>query len=323
MLLLKQEYTSHFLSEICCMNDENLTLIDGVADLAKLLNYSEEEIKEKSKEGLLGLIEYNYKSEIGSKIKLQLEEENQLEIMLPILNRNGQEKWIMCKGCRVEKEENEYIYAVMMDLTYTKKNFDLEQEKITELELRAQQDSLTQIYNAATCRKLAEEYLESEENCALFILDIDCFKKINDQYGHMFGDVVIIQAAQILRKFFRTNDILGRVGGDEFMVLMKDIKNIDIIEKRCRQLNASFREELEEQVPDLKIGLSIGVSLAPLHGNNYLDLFLAADQALYHAKGLGGRQYEIYSEESCGPLKSKIQMQYANYDKNMLSGYID
>ena len=63
MLLLKQEYTSNFLSEICCMNDENLTLIDGVADLAKLLNYSEEEIKEKSKEGLLGLIEYNYKSE--------------------------------------------------------------------------------------------------------------------------------------------------------------------------------------------------------------------------------------------------------------------
>lgn len=323
MLLLQQESISDFLCEICCVNDEQLTFVGGTTELAKVLGYSEEEMKEKSKKGLLGLIEYHLQNGIRNKITLQLEKEKRLEIMLPILDCNLQEKWIMCKGCLIKKEEIEYIAAVMIDLTYSKKNYDLEKEKINELEMRVQQDSLTQIYNAATCRKMAEEYLQSEENCALFILDIDSFKKINDRYGHMFGDVVIIQAAQILRKFFRTNDILGRVGGDEFMILMKDIKNVEIIENRCRQLNESFQKELEEEVQNLKIGFSIGVALAPLNGNSYLDLFLAADKALYHAKALGGRQYSIYSEESCGPLKSKMQMQYANYDKSMLSGYIN
>ena len=219
------------------------------------------------------------------------------------------------------QNEEEYLCAVLLDLTYSKRNYDAEKEKIGELEKKAQQDSLTKIYNAATCRELAEEYLEENKNCALFILDIDHFKQINDRYGHMFGDMVIIQAAQTLRKLFRTNDILGRVGGDEFMVLMKDIKNIEIIEKRCHQLNDLFKEELKDQITDLKVGLSIGVALAQEQGNNYLDLFLAADQALYHAKGLGGGQHIFYSEETCGPLKSKVQLQYANYDKSMLNGY--
>lgn len=322
MLLEKTEFVSKIFCEIGCVMDESLSFVYGAAELAKILEYTAEEIKEKSKEGLLGLVEQRYKTEVKNKIQQQLEEQQQLEILVPFLDKKLQQKWIMCKGCVVLKENTQYLCAVLLDLTYSKKNYDLEKEKISELELRAQQDSMTKIYNAATCRSLAEEYLNGEEHCALFILDIDRFKQINDRYGHMFGDVVIIQAAQTLRKFFRTNDILGRVGGDEFMVLMKDIHDIDIIEKRCHQLNDYFRSKLETQVQDFDFGLSLGVALAPLHGTSYLNLFLAADQALYHAKSLGGQQYVIYSEESCGPIKNIVQIQNTNYDKNMLSGYI-
>lgn len=321
MLFTKKEDMPCLFSEICCKNDETLTFAGEVKNLAKLLGYTDAEIKDKSKDSLLGLVEQKLRSEIQKEIKLQLEEEKKLEIMLPILDQQEQLKWIMCKGYPFMQNEEEYLCAVLLDLTYSKRNYDAEKEKIGELEKKAQQDSLTKIYNAATCRELAEEYLEENKNCALFILDIDHFKQINDRYGHMFGDMVIIQAAQTLRKLFRTNDILGRVGGDEFMVLMKDIKNIEIIEKRCHQLNDLFKEELKDQITDLKVGLSIGVALAQEQGNNYLDLFLAADQALYHAKGLGGGQHIFYSEETCGPLKSKVQLQYANYDKSMLNGY--
>ena len=312
-----------FLSEISCRNDETFSFIGETSGLAKLLEYSETDMIEKSKAGLLGLIEESLKSEIQYKMQQQLEHDGQLEVLMPICSGQGHLKWIMCKGRLVQEGEQELIAGVLLDLTYSKKNYDEEKETIDELKQKAQQDSLTKIYNAATSRELAEDYLEEQEGCALFILDIDRFKKINDQHGHMFGDVVIIQAAQTLRKFFRTNDILGRVGGDEFMVLMKDIHDIDIIEKRCRQLNEYFQSKLEVQVPDFDFGLSLGVALAPMHGSSYFDLFLAADQSLYHAKELGGRQYTIYSEEICGPLKNKEQMKNANYDKNILSGYIE
>lgn len=323
MLSLKQRMTMSFLGEFCCLYDENLTLVSDAKELSGLFGCSADDMIKKCQNGLMGLVSQDLRNDIYNQLQIQLRESGQIEIMVPVYDANNNEKWIMNRAVLVCEEEKEYIHGILVDLTRTKLEYEEEKERSNALKLQVQQDSLTKIYNAATARKLVEEYLKDNENCAILVMDIDNFKMTNDRYGHLFGDSVIITAAKTLKNLFRTNDIVGRVGGDEFMVLMKDIKSRDIVKKRCEQLNENFKNALQNQIKDFEVGFSIGVALTPDHGDNYFDLFLAADQAMYHSKKMGGRQYSIYSEESCGPLKSKSEMEYANYNESMLNGYIE
>jgi diguanylate cyclase (GGDEF)-like protein len=162
------------------------------------------------------------------------------------------------------------------------------------LQEQAQKDSLTQIYNAQTARKLAEQYLaEVPENskCALMIVDLDDFKQVNDTYGHMLGDTVLVQTAKTIQKMFRSKDIIGRIGGDEFTVFMKDVPNKEIVNIRCEQLNKSLHNVLSSQMVNDPLSCSIGVAFAPDQGTTYYELFERADQALYRAKDQGKDTY--------------------------------
>ncbi|MBE6560132.1 MAG: diguanylate cyclase [Ruminococcaceae bacterium] len=159
---------------------------------------------------------------------------------------------------------------------------------IGSLSLRVSQDPLTQIYNAASVRELSEEYLAfPERNCAVLVIDIDDFKKINDCYGHIFGDSVLICIAEAIRKLFRSQDIVGRVGGDEFFVLMKDTADTAIIRRRCEKIVETFRDMRFPGREDVRICCSVGAAVCPQQGKNYTTLFHAADLAMYRAKASG------------------------------------
>ncbi len=180
-------------------------------------------------------------------------------------------------------------------------NIDAEKKAASALQEQAERDSLTKIYNAHTSRKLAEEYLADVEEdiiSALLVIDLDDFKHVNDRYGHMFGDEVLVQAAQTIKKLFRSRDIVGRIGGEEFIVLMKDVPDQRIVNKRCSQLNAAFHDIFKEQLAENELSCSIGVAVSPIHGNSYYDLFRLADRAMYRAKDLGKDRYVIYDPES-------------------------
>ena len=193
------------------------------------------------------------------------------------------------------------------------------------MEEQAKKYSLTHIYNAYTARKLAESYIEeSPENlAALLIVDLDDFKQINDQYGHLFGDAVLVQTAKTIKNLFRNEDVVGRIGGDEFMVLMKGTTNLSIIANRCLQLNETLMNVFREQVPTCKPSCSIGVALLPNHANTYFDLFCCADRALYYAKAQGKKQYALYGSADCDMASGNSTLRYMDYDENMLSGYIE
>jgi hypothetical protein len=92
--------------------------------------------------------------------------------------------------------------------------------------------------------------------------------------------------------------VVGRIGGDEFMVLLKDIPSIDILRTRCDLLLQAFREMLSKLMPDLKVSCSVGCALIPEHGTTYADLYSRADEALYTAKLAGKNQYKIYDPKS-------------------------
>ena len=168
-----------------------------------------------------------------------------------------------------------------------------------ELEKRTQLDALTELLNKRSTENHIRMMLEPSEkdwHCgALMMIDVDNFKRINDSLGHAAGDRVLVEIARIIRTNFRVMDVTGRIGGDEFMVFLRDIADagaaLHSAQRVQAQVAAAFRE-LEGSV-----SLSIGISLYPQHGTTFEALYQAADQALYDVKNHGKGAYRVYAAE--------------------------
>jgi diguanylate cyclase (GGDEF)-like protein len=133
------------------------------------------------------------------------------------------------------------------------------------------------------------------------MLDLDNFKLVNDQYGHMYGDALLTQLGSTLRKLFRSEDLIGRIGGDEFVVLLKNIPDGELLHTRCQLLVNEVRNLMKKLMPELNVTCSVGCAIYPDHGFTYAELFQHADRALYSAKNLGKNQYIIYSPQLLYP----------------------
>lgn len=186
-------------------------------------------------------------------------------------------------------------------------NIDDEKRSAQALQDRAERDVLTKLLNKTSARRQAEEYLARQDSrCALLIIDLDNFKQINDRYGHMFGDAVLSQIAKELRKLFRAQDIMARIGGDEFLVMMRGISDRELVENRCGQLVDAFRNAMLPHLNGEHLSCSVGVALYPQHGQDYAELFRRADQALYVTKGQGKDGYTIFDEEAVPVAKNPV-----------------
>ncbi len=194
---------------------------------------------------------------------------------------------------------------------------DIDEEKRASQMLReeAQRDGLTRLYNKNMSQKLIEEQLENigDANAALLMIDMDNFKMINDTYGHMFGDTVLQDFADELQKLFRASDIISRIGGDEFLVFMQDIPEIDVVENRAAMIiEASHRTLRLNDIPH-RVSCSIGVAFYPEHGKDFHTLFKCSDLALYSAKAKGKNKYSVYDATVMGssfelPRQGKAQL---------------
>lgn len=326
MIPLEFGGVAKFSGLYCCRNDISLTLESDAAELGELFGYSAEEIKTDYHNSILELVNEEARDKLLSKLAEQLSVSDDIEWIFPAFHKNGEMLWVLNRGHRVRRENGqESLYGLLVDITKLKYEYDAEKNEVSELQELAQKDSLTKIYNASITRKLVEEYIDDGKTAkgALLIIDLDDFKQINDQYGHMFGDAILIQVAQTIRKLFRSKDIVGRIGGDEFLVLMKDVSDKEIVRKRCRQLNKGLQEICDGKVSDCKPSCSIGVAFLPDHAESYFNLFCCADRALYHAKDAGRKQYAFYDPQICGGQTDKEALQFVNYDRNVLSGYIE
>lgn len=197
-----------------------------------------------------------------------------------------------CMGIRNAAGELERICGIIL-------NIDAEKRAERMLQTQAQRDALTGLLNKKAARKQAEEYLSRAADatpCALLMIDLDHFKQINDQYGHLFGDAVLSRVAGTIAKMFRDQDVVARVGGDEFMVLMRDICGRTAVESRCRQLMDALSGLFRHEARDLLLGCSIGIALSSEHGTTYYQLFDKADQALYRIKRNGKNGFAFYGD---------------------------
>lgn len=178
---------------------------------------------------------------------------------------------------------------------------DAERSERDQLLEQAQRDSLTHLYNIESSRKLIEKSLSSlreGEVGALLILDIDFFKSINDTYGHMRGDDMLRAVAGLLSKCFRSEDIVGRPGGDEFMVYMKSVRDQEALGEKCAAVCEKVRQVTLDTQRHLTV--SLGAVLAGA-GQNYAELYRLADQALYAAKDAGRDGYQLVNGFAAAP----------------------
>lgn len=142
------------------------------------------------------------------------------------------------------------------------------------------------------------------DNVTLAIIDIDYFKKVNDVYGHMMGDEVLKRVASIIRNEVRDEGIVGRFGGDEFLVLFYNAYDMENMRERLRSIKNSVASSFvkTESGEDISITLSIGCAAYPKDADNYEDLFFLADAALYRAKEKGRNRYIIYNRDKHGTI---------------------
>lgn len=163
---------------------------------------------------------------------------------------------------------------------------------------QAQTDPLTGLHNRASTRECVNSWLATpRRQGALLMLDLDNFKEINDVWGHQAGDAILIRTAELLRNHFRQSDIIGRIGGDEFMILMKDVGAPPVVEAHMRRLCEEFRLLTDVNYPQISLSCSVGAVMVPIRSVTFEALYDYADRALYQAKHDGKNGWSFAPEE--------------------------
>jgi|GEM_PF-873644 len=159
-------------------------------------------------------------------------------------------------------------------------------------------DELTGIFNR---KKVMEDInlllLDESEKFAVLFIDLDKFKGINDKFGHEAGDTVLKNVALRLKGIIREKDIISRIGGDEFIIILRNLESPEQAEKVAQAIVTEMNVVFTLKNRRFLVGASIGISLYPEHGRTADVLINKADLAMYQVKKSGGRGYMLYSEE--------------------------
>lgn len=204
-----------------------------------------------------------------------------------------------------DKEEPDVIKSVVGRMV----NIDKMKREIGQWKGKAESDVLTKLGNRAYGERLLQQLLcePQQEKAAVMFLDVDNFKMVNDRHGHLFGDEVLCRIANEISRQFRTDDIVCRIGGDEFLIIMRNIRDLHLPVVKADDLRAGIERlgrEADIQVP---LSVSVGVSFYPVDGIDEKTLLHKADKALYEAKKRGKNNCVIYGKElEAEPFMSQI-----------------
>lgn len=220
------------------------------------------------------------------------EQRNKLSCDFQCMQSNGEYIWFRETGYILRWAENDSIHIVIC-----RQNIDNDKRQELNLQDMAQKDGLTGLYNKMTTESLIDRRL-TEHHCsegalALIMLDIDNFKELNDSLGHIAGDRIIQEFAQSLRTAFAPGDLVGRIGGDEFIVLTCQ-KNSDALSMQLDELCNCIRRTTYGGEGQHHLAASMGVALFPKDGRNFSELYARADAALYRAKQMGKDTYSFF-----------------------------
>lgn len=177
-------------------------------------------------------------------------------------------------------------------------------------------DGLTGLYNKKAITELAVKKISEEKlPCSLIILDADKFKECNDSFGHIFGDRVLVTIASCINEAIKGRGIAGRIGGDEFLILL-DVTDEDDIRNITRNIRTGIQWNITNVEPRSIVTCSMGIARFPLDAETYEELFDVADKSLYIAKYRGRNCYILYKPEE----HEKILVENKRLDDRISSG---
>jgi len=184
------------------------------------------------------------------------------------------------------------------------------QERLTHL---ANVDVLSGLPNRGRVRQLLGEALRGATSgnvpCAIMFLDLDGFKPVNDTFGHPKGDAVLRAVAKRLVDEVAANGTVGRMGGDEFAIVINDAQSRKTVEQLADRIIASIREPYVIDQTEIRIGVSIGCAFGPIDGATVDDLILKADLALYQAKDAGRGCARYFSSELQSEQEDRVRLE--------------
>ncbi len=170
-------------------------------------------------------------------------------------------------------------------------------KEVTDIKSKSQQDALTGLWNRAYTEKSVNELVENGTVGAIFMIDMDNFKAINDNYGHIEGDNTLKMFADTMREFSKDGDILCRIGGDEFVMFVNGLTSKAEIGNLAGDIISDLCYKLEQKKFETNSSVSIGIAQIPSDGTDFASAYNAADKALYYVKQNGKNSYHFFSEQ--------------------------
>lgn len=286
---------------------------DGTSNVKKkiaygdnLLKYYEE--KNISQKKTLAKLKSDFAEGKDGLIRLGLDDTEASDYYLAYTTL-GMNDWMICYIVPVDAAQKSYsfikdyeaifmvVFCILVAVLVVYIAYKNHMEKADILRA-AQRDALTGLYNKDTTQQKIEELVKDHSGQhAFIILDVDYFKQVNDNYGHMVGDKVLQVFGTFLQSRFREDDIVGRIGGDEFVILMRNLTRAEGAETKIKKLVHEVREIHVEEMENKGITISVGIALAPQHGTSFAELYRHADHALYETKRAGKNGYSVYEFE--------------------------
>lgn len=231
--------------------------------------------------------------------------ENYMQCEYRLKYREEGYRWVyaQARGLRNQNKELIKILGVITDIHEQK-------EAILKSQEEAALDPLTGLNNRRECIRRIHDYIANNKKLMAFILiDIDDFKLINDMYGHTTGDEALLYIAEGLHEIIRHDDIVARIGGDEFVVCLQMIPNEDVAIRKIKDIQQVFRRSITDQL-HCEVNCSIGASFYPVHGKSFEELLEAADIAMYQAKDEGKNRFCVYKGEGKAKSYPMIPQQF-------------
>lgn len=214
-----------------------------------------------------------------------------IESEFRLCDANDNYVWCHTRGKTIYDEKKRPIRVIGKIV-----NIDLHKKELQTLEYKAKRDPLTNVFNKNVSRELIDQLIERYPmgNHMFMIIDIDDFKGINDKYGHLTGDKILTFIINQVKLIFNQDEILGRIGGDEFVVFISNITCPSVITEKAKLLQAALRSVYEDVEGRISVSGSIGVSMYPNDGSSYNELLSCADKALYSVKEEGKDGYKLF-----------------------------
>lgn len=229
---------------------------------------------------------------------------NEIDIQIPINDENNKVKWLLFRGRGISQGNGliKQIHGILMDTTRMKEQEDY-------IEYLATHDFLTDLPNRMSFLEKLADALDSGKPGAVLLFDIDNFKAINDTQGHVYGDEILKMIAHRLSELSNEKTFVSRFGGDEFLILIKNVNGTQEVENFAQIIKAAFDKAFVLNGKANNINISMGLTCFPEDSCDINQIIMNADTAMYHVKHSGKNNYIFYYSEMKDIINTRIEIE--------------